>query len=140
MDIDFDLKSIDIQRKDIGNGIFLYVLSDSSSYKDQNNMMHSEVEFRLPTIRDQEFIAKNYKENISKAFTLLLTSCIKRIGTIKSIDESLIQSLSIKTRQEIDKKMQDVSPKIDLFLKIQCPECEYKFTTPFDMQNFFLAK
>jgi len=140
MDIDFDLKNIEVQRKDIGNGTFLYALSDQSSYKDQNNVIHSEVEFRLPTIRDQEFVAKNYKKNISKAITLLLARCIKRIGTIKSIDEHLIQSLSIKARQEIEKRMQDVSPKIDLVLNIQCPECQYKFTTPFDIQNFFLAK
>ena len=140
MEIDFDLKNIEIDRKDIGNGIFLHTLSSISSYKDQSGIVHSDVEFRLPTIGDQEQIVKIYGENQSKALTLLLAKCIKRIGSITLINENLVQSLSINARREINQKMQEVSPKVDLFLNIQCPECEYKFATPFDIQNFFLAK
>ncbi len=140
MDIDFDINNVEIERRDIGNGVFFFTLSSLSSYKDKNNAVHSDVEFRLPNISDQEQIAEIYRENQSKALTNLLTRCVKRIGSITTITEELIQSLSMLARREIDLKMQEVSPKVDLQINVQCPECGTKFSSPFDIQNFFLAK
>ena len=143
MHIDFDLKKIEVQRKDIKNGIYSIHLSSLASYKDSNNVRHNEIEFRLPNVADQEEIAEQLyreKRNESKALTKLLERCLIRIGNITQIDEDLIYSLPILARREIEIKMQEFSPKVDLRIHIKCPECGNDFTSPFDLQNFFLAK
>lgn len=143
--INFNLKDIKVERKDIGNGIYSIQLSPLASYKDKknNDVKHREVEFRLPNVADQEAITEDlYEErkNESKALTKLLQRCLLRVGSISEIDEDLIYSLPILARREIDLKMQEFSPKVDLRIHTQCPECRIDFTSPFDLQNFFLAK
>ena len=141
--IDFDLKKIRVQRKNIRNGTYSIRLSSLASYKDSNNVKHSEIEFRLPNVADQEEIAEQLyreKKNESKALTKLLQRCLIRIGSINEIDEDLVYSLPILARREIDLKMRELSPKVDLRIHIKCPECKSDFTSPFDLQNFFLAK
>jgi len=149
MHIDFDLKNIKVQRKDIGKGVYSIRLSSLASYRDSknkknnNNVKHSEIQFRLPNVADQEEIAEElYKEkkNESKALTKLLQRCLIRVGSITEIDENLIYSLPMLARREIDLKMQECSPIVDLRIHIKCPECGMDFTSPFDLQNFFLAK
>lgn len=140
MDIDFDIRKIEIERKDIGKGIFFHTLSSHSSYKDRDNIIHSEIEFRLPNVSDQEQIAEIYKVNQSMALTKLIARCLIRIGSISIVDEDLVQSLSIPARREINLRMQEVSPKVDLQINIRCPECGTNFSSPFDIQNFFLEK
>jgi len=146
MHIDFDLKNIKVQRKDVGNGVYSIRLSPLASYKDSekdSNVKHSEIQFRLPNVGDQEEIAEElYKEkkNESKALTKLLQRCLIRVGSIGEIDENIIYSLSMLARREIDLKMHEYSPKVDLRIHIQCPHCATDYTSPFDLQNFFLAK
>ena len=147
MHIDFDLKNITVQRKDLGNGVYSIRLSPLASYGDSNyknnNLKHSDIEFRLPNVADQEEIAEElYKEkkNESKALTKLLQRCLIRVGSTSEIDENLVYSLPILARREIDRRMQEYSPKVDLRIHIQCPQCKMDFTSPFDLQNFFLAK
>ena len=151
MHIDFDLKNIPVQRKDIGNGIFSVRLSPLASHRDSKNRVKNhnndvklrDIEFRLPNVADQEEIAEElYKEkkNESKALTRLLQRCLIRVGSASEIDENLVYSLPMLARREIDQKMQEYSPKVDLRIRIQCPQCKMDFTSPFDLQNFFLAK
>jgi T4 bacteriophage base plate protein len=143
MHIDFDLKKIKVQRKNIGKGFHSIHLSPLASYKDSNNVKHTEIDFRLPIVADQEEISEQlYRQtkNESKALTKLLQRCLMRIGNINEIDEDMIYSLSILARREIDQKMQELSPKVDLRIHFKCPVCGNGFTSPFDLQNFFLAK
>src|SRR5829696_618118 len=148
MHIDFDLKNITVQRKDIGNGVYSLRLSPLASNRDSknnnnNDVKRSDIEFRLPNVADQEEIAEElYKEkkNESKALTKLLQRCLIRVGSIGEIDENIIYSLSMLARREIDLKMHEYSPKVDLRIHIQCPHCATDYTSPFDLQNFFLAK
>jgi T4 bacteriophage base plate protein len=146
MHIDFNLRDINVQRKDIGKGIYSIRLSPRASCRDRknnNDVKHSEIQFRLPNIADQEEVAEElYKEkkNESKALTKLLQRCLIRVGNISEIDEDLIYSLPMLARREIDLKMQKVSPKVDLRIHVKCPECGMDYTSPFDLQDFFLAK
>lgn len=143
MHIDFNLKKIKVQRKNIGKGIHSIRLSPLASYSDSNNAKHSRIDFRLPNVADQEEISEQlYREtkNESKALTKLLQRCLIRIGSINEIDEDIIYSLSILARREIDLKMQELSPRVDLRIHFKCPACGTGFTSPFDLQNFFLVK
>ena len=108
MHIDFDLKNITVQRKDIGNGVYPIRLSPLASNKDSknnNNVKHSDIEFRLPNVADQEEIAEELdkeKKNESKALTRLLQRCLIRVGGTSEIDENLVYSLPILARREIE--------------------------------------
>jgi hypothetical protein len=141
MDVKFDINTIDVQRKDIGNGVFSIRLSPLAIYKDSNNVKHREVEFRLPNVADQEELFNIHKEgNESKAMTKLFHRCLLRVGSMREIDENLVYSLPILARREIDMKMQEFSPKVDLQITTKCPECGLVFSSLFDFQNFFLMK
>ena len=155
MHIDFDIKNIQIERKNIGSGVYSVRLSPLAAFKNIKNnkdnnrnnkdtlLKHTEVQFRLPNVADQEEIAEElYKEkrNESRALTKLLQRCLIRVGTMSQIDEDLVYSLPLLARREIDLKMQEYSPKVDLRIHAQCPHCKTEFTSPFDLQNFFLSK
>ena len=99
MDINFNIKTIGVQRKDIKNGIFLIQLSSLDAYKDSNNVKHREVEFRLPNVADQEEISNIYKGgNESRALSRLFERCLLRVGNLREIDEKLVYSLPILAR------------------------------------------
>ena len=140
MDIDFDTRNIEIQRKVMGSCVFSHTLSGQSFYKDKNGIIHRDIEFRLPNVYDQEQIAQIYEANQSKALTKLIARCLIRIGSINTIDEDLVQSFSIPTRREIDLVMRKVSPTVDLQINIHCPECGTDFSSLFDIHDFFLGK
>ena len=53
MDVDFNLDSIPINRKQITTGLFKVNLSALAEFVDSNGTNHSEVEFRLPNGGDQ---------------------------------------------------------------------------------------
>lgn len=138
LDISFNIKDLKVSKKKLGNGIYSVTLSQRAAYRDENNVMHNEIEFTLPVVGDQEEAAKIYYENESRALTTLFARCIKRIGSITEINEDLISSMSILARREIESKMKEHSPNVDLDIKVSCPECGLQFKSPFDVHNFFL--
>lgn len=138
LDISFNIKDLKISKKKLGNGIFSATLSQRAAYRDENNVLHDEIEFTLPVVGDQEEAAKIYYENESKALTTLFTRCIKRIGSITEINEELVSSLSILARREIELMIKEHSPNVDLDINVSCPECGLQFKSPFDVHNFFL--
>lgn len=141
MDIDFDLETIPINKKEITTeGTFILELSPFAAYTDSNGVKHTQVVFRLPNGGDQEAISNIIEVNEAKALTTLLARCIKRIGEITSIDENITSSLSILGRREIEDAMRENSPSIALEMQLNCPECNTTFTSPFDIQNFLLEK
>lgn len=143
MHIDFDLNKINVLRKNIRKGVYSFSLSSLASYKDSNGTKHSEIEFRLPNVADQEEMVEQLsreKRNESKALTKLLERCLIRIGKVNEIGEDVVYSLPLLARREIDLKMQEFSPKVDLRIHFKCPECKNDFTSPFELQNFFLVK
>jgi len=138
MDLSFNIDDLHVEKKNLGNGIFKSNLSDLAAYKDDKNSIHKEIEFRLPTVRDQEEVSELYQENESKALTRLFSRCLLRIGKITKIDDDLISSLTILARREIESKIKESSPVVDLDVNVTCPKCKTQFKSPFDIQNFFL--
>lgn len=141
MEIEFDIRSIEVDNKEIGNGIFSTTLSPLAAYVDpKTGEEYRDVQFRLPTVGDQEEIAPIYKQNESKALTKLLQRCLIRVGPIITFDEEFVYSLPMLARREIDSSMQDFSPRVDLEIQMTCPKCGLSFSSPFDLENFFLMK
>ena len=138
MDLSFDIDSLEVKEKNIGNGIFKSNLSDLAAFTDERKNIHKEFEFRLPTAGDQEEIAEMYEENESKALTRLFSKCLTRLGKITKIDDELVSSLTILARREIESKIKESSPIVNLDIHVSCPKCNTEFESPFDIQNFFL--
>lgn len=136
IDIDFDLNDVGIERKNGFKPTFLMELSKQAAYKIQGEM-HQEIEFRLPNGADQEEIA-SLIGNEAKALTELLARCLKRIGSIEKITPDLIRSLSMLARREIESRMREVSPSLDLKMDAKCPYCHLNFVNNFDIHTFFL--
>jgi hypothetical protein len=136
-DMDFDLKDIEITRKNTLRQDFSMRLSNRAAYKDGKGVFHREIVFRLPTGADQEEIIKHIPTNQTYALTELLARCIQRIGNIEEITFNLIQSLSVLTRREIESKMKEVSPSVDVAIEFECPYCTHKFKDAFDLYTFF---
>ena len=96
--------------------------------------------FRLPNGGDQEILSPLIYENEAKALTMLLTRCIKAIGTYEDPGYELVSKLSPLARMEIEKKMEEIAPKVQLTLTAHCPECNREFEVPFDIQDFFFGE
>ncbi len=137
VDIDFDLNDFEVEHKNRLKPAFLMSLSKHAAYK-SNGEIHQEVEFRLPNGADQEEIAPWIGINEAKALTELYARCIKRIGSIENITTDLIQSLSMLARREIEAKMREVAPAIDLDMEVKCPYCDLNFVNNFNIYSFFL--
>ena len=88
----------------------------------------------------KEAISNMAKTNGGENIDSLLARCIKRIGTITSINENTVCSLSVLARREIEEAIKKHSPAIPFEMHLKCPECGTSFTMPFDIQNFLLER
>jgi hypothetical protein len=140
MSIDFSIYDIPVIDSADKGPIFTMDLSSDAVFIDENEERFTEVSFRLPNGEDQETISPMLAENESKAFALLLERCILRIGSINNPGREGIQKLSPLARLEIEKKMEEIGPKVELTLETSCPECERDFTVPFDIQDFIFGE
>jgi len=98
------------------------------------------VTFRLPNGGDQEALSPLLAENEAAAMSGLLARCLLRIGTQTEIDEEDVARLTPLARLEIERRMAEVAPQVDLLMEATCPECGREFRAPFDLQQFFFGE
>lgn len=89
---------------------------------------------------DQEAISPFFFENEANALTMLLERCILGIESWRDPLDEVIRNLSPKARMEIEREMEEVSPKVDLMMAANCPDCNREFELPFDLQEFFFGE
>lgn len=140
MSLDFSIYDIPVIDSEDKGPTFSMDLSSDAVFIADNGERFTKVFFRLPNGEDQETISPLLAENESKALALLLERCILRIGSFKNPGRKGIQKLSPLARLEIEKKMEEISPKVELNLETSCPECERDFTVPFDLQDFIFGE
>ena len=128
-----------INSKDKGPA-FTMELSPDAAFAGDNGESFTEVQFRLPNGNDQETVSPLLADNESKALALLLGRCIMKIGPINNPAQEVIQKLSPLARFEIEKKMEDIGPKVELDMETSCPECDREFAVPFDLQDFIFGE
>jgi hypothetical protein len=115
-------------------------LSPEAALSGERGEHYREVTFRLPNSEDQEAISHIAEENEAQALALLLTRCIRRLGSLHDPGPEVIHRLSPLARAEIERHMEDAAPQVDLTLAAYCPECEREFAMPFDLLGFFLGE
>ncbi len=140
VDIDFSLNDVPVRESAEKGPLYTMVLTPEAAMSAGINEAASEIVFRLPNGGDQEAVSSIIGENEAKALRMLLSRCIKRIGSIDDPGEELIQKLSPNTRMEIERRMEEAAPKVDLGMNAGCPECGRAFTVPFDIQDFFFGE
>ncbi|MEU6036015.1 hypothetical protein ABZ801_11455 [Actinomadura sp. NPDC047616] len=98
------------------------------------------VAFRLPTGADQEALSGLLEENEAAALTGLLARCLLRVGPDTSVDEERVARLSPLARLEIERRMEEAAPRVDLLMEAECAHCGRAFSAPFDPQGFFFGE
>lgn len=115
-------------------------LSEEATFIDDSGESYRQVGFRLPNGSDQEMLSSIVVQDEKRAQTLLLQRCIQTIGSLKNIDEKVVSQLSPLAQLEIEQKMEALAPKLELTMESTCPECGREYSTPFDIQSFFLSE
>jgi uncharacterized protein DUF6760 len=140
VDIDFSLHDIPVRESAEKGPLYTRELSLEAAFSNEPGEHDREVTFRLPNSEDQEAIAHVVEENEARAFTLLLTRCICRLGPLHDPGPAVIHRLSPLACAEIVQHMEEAAPQVDLTLAAHCPECEREFAVPFDLLSFFLGE
>lgn len=135
MEIDFLLSEIEVVKKNLDSQVFVMELSSQAAFEDVEGRKHRSIEFRLPDGGDLEVIegVKNEADAVIK----MLSRCVVKVGD-KRMEESIARSLSALAQREIEEKMSELAPLVDLDMDLICPECQHSFTTQFNIGLFFL--
>lgn len=135
MDTEFLLSQIDVVEKNLDSQVFVMELSPQAAYEDREGRNHESIEFRLPNGADLETMES--VKNEADAVTNLLSRCVMRVGE-KKMDESIARSLTSSAYKEIEEKMSQLAPGVEMDMDFTCPECQHSFTTQFNIGLFFL--
>ncbi|MGD9157540.1 MAG: hypothetical protein PVG39_03970 [Desulfobacteraceae bacterium] len=140
IDIDFLIKDIPVRESTEKGPAYNMELSPEAALTEENGNEYRKIIFRLPNGGDQESISSLLSENEALALSMLLKCCILSIGPVKNPGSELISYLSPLARMEIEKRMIEVSPMVDMTMGVICPECNREFAVPFDLQDFFFGE
>jgi len=140
VDLEFSTRNVSIKESRDKGPFYSMELSGKAAYESDNGKHYRKIVFRLPNGSDQETVSPLLYENEAGALTTLLERCIQDIGPVKNPPGEMIHKLSPLARMEIEKQMTAVAPYVDLDIQSDCPECQRRFTVPFDLQDFFFGE
>ncbi|MDH3974191.1 MAG: hypothetical protein OEV42_07915 [Deltaproteobacteria bacterium] len=140
VDIDFSTADIPFRESRDKGPLYKMTLSRAADFAGDNEDGCREITFRLPNGGDQEEVSPYLYENEGKALTELLKRCISSIGAVEGPGDDLVEKLSPRERMEIEKRMEEVAPGVELKMEANCPECGRDFDAPFDLQEFFFGE
>jgi hypothetical protein len=94
VDIDFSLHDIPVRESEEKGPLYTRELSPEAAFSSERGEQYREVVFRLPNGEDQEAISPVVEENEAKALALLLTRCLRRLGSLHDPGLAVIHRLS----------------------------------------------
>lgn len=140
VDIHFSTRHIPIEESVDKGPLYQMELSTEAAFRDENNTYYREITFRLPNGGDQEAVSPILRENEALALSMLLERCVRGIGPFEDPGKERVERLSPAARMEIEKRMADTAPHVELDMGANCPECGRDFTVPFDLHDFFFGE
>lgn len=140
VDIDFSLADLAVQELSAQGPAHTLRLSPEAALHDDAGNVHQDVIFRLPTGADQEIVAPFILQGDERAIMALLGRCILSIGNLDGSGAELVGRLSPQARSEIERRMENIAPRIELTMEGICPRCRRQFALPFDPQDFFFGE
>ena len=98
-------------------------------YVDKDGVVHKKGVMRLATAKDEILPLQDYRVQINRAYLviILLSRVIEQLGTLKSINPSVIESLFSVDLAYLQDFYRRVNEEGSAMLKVKCPECGHNF-------------
>ncbi len=155
VDIDFSTSDIPVTSREEPRAVYRLRLSPEAAVTGPDGELCRWITFRLPNGEDQEVVAPHLAAGGARALTLLLERCVTRAETDtdetdtdvtdtgvtdRVAPDDLVERLSPRARQEIEREMEARAPAVELEMDVQCRDCGRAFTAPFHLQDFFFGE
>ena len=111
--------------------------SSPAAIVDEQGALHREVELAPLSGREEELLA-DCESSASAAFlTVLLSRCVRRLGTISPISEDIVRRLLIADRHYLVLKLREATFGDQVQATVQCPweACRKKVDIDFSLQD-----
>ena len=90
-------------------------------YVDEAGVVHRHVELTPLSGREEEFLAGNHRSESASLVTMVLSRCIRRIGTISPVSEQVARNLLVADRQYLLLKLREATFGDRVQATIFCP-------------------
>lgn len=140
IDIDFPLGAIPIKESSDKGPLYSMQLSSAACAASALAGGDAEVVFRLPNGSDQEAIEGMLQHDERSAAAALLARCVQRVGPRQSPGAAGIARLSARALMEIEQRIEEVAPAVELTAAGDCPECGAGFAIPLDLTGLFWSE
>jgi hypothetical protein len=142
VDVDFAVADVPVAPLAEPGPLYALELPPEAAFEAEDGSRHREVGFRLPTGADQEALAAalDGPGDEAEALALLLERCVRSIGPFDPAGGERVRGLSARARLEIERRMEELAPAVELTMEARCPECERQFWLPFELQDFFFGE
>ena len=106
-------------------------------YRDLNGELHCEVELVPLSGREEERLAEDKPSTNAAALTVLLSRCVRRIGTISPISDEIVRRLLIADRYYLLLKLREATFGDHVQATVQCPweACRKKVDIDFSLHD-----
>jgi hypothetical protein len=98
-------------------------------YVDKDGNVHQKGVMRLATAKDEILPLQDYRVQNNRAYLviILLSRVITSLGTLKSINPSVIEALFSVDLAYLQDFYRRVNEEGTAMMKVSCPECGHKF-------------
>ena len=105
-------------------------------YVDKDGEVHKVGKVRFPNGLDREVLEPVARNNIATANTLLLSRIVTELGSLKSVNDSVVRKLTSGDRQAILKVIEDANFGYKFEADVECPICGHEFEGQLSAVNF----
>ena len=105
-------------------------------YVDKDGEVHKVGKVRFPNGLDREVLEPVARNNIATANTLLLSRIVTELGSLKSVNDSIVRKLTSGDRQAILKVIEDANFGYKFEADVECPICGHEFEGQLSAVNF----
>jgi len=99
-------------------------------YVDKDGTVHKKGVMRLATAKDEILPLQDYRVQNNRAYLviILLSRVIESLGTLKSINPSMIESLFSTDLAYLQDFYRRINEEGTAMVKAKCPECGHEFS------------
>ncbi|MFZ3599225.1 hypothetical protein [Streptomyces sp. BH104] len=139
-----DLTELEVVRLEDGEPPQDMVVRLEDGYVDRAGNVYDSMVFRYPVGTDEERIAAQARENVSRGKNALLARCLREMGDmpkakVEALGSAVFVDLTLADRALIDHAMNNGGPGIKLRRTITCEGCGRDYEASLDMSNFLAA-
>ena len=140
MDLTFNLDELEFERKPVKQRYFKLAGGEDGQAELELDKFAEAVEFRFPTGADQEACAPIFTIDKEAAIAELLSRCMRPLDNCAGVNQARVSSLDAPTQLEIEARLGQMAPHVEIELEAACPECEKPLDADFDALSFFLEE